>query len=186
MVRQMFHTQERRQDMLYAPMKCLREDAWLGEGYYFWYDVQDAEYWGRVSKTTTGYYEVYSSKIDCSKVLDTVFNEEQYLYWLNQIEKVSSMFTERTGQKPTLKEVNEFFKEWGTWKELDGILFQDLPNSETLNLVAPVEVERGGGKKWKRYFAYRKRIQLAVYNLKALQSFELQTISDCFEPVDNQ
>lgn len=33
-----------------GPFKCRREDAWLGEGYYFWDSfVELAHWWGRES-----------------------------------------------------------------------------------------------------------------------------------------
>ncbi len=32
----MFHTQEKREIALTAPILCVRSDAWLGEAYYFW------------------------------------------------------------------------------------------------------------------------------------------------------
>ena len=38
-----FHTQESREKELSFPQKCLREDAWLGEAYYFWKEIEDAE-----------------------------------------------------------------------------------------------------------------------------------------------
>ncbi len=33
----------------YGPIKCVRKDAWLGEGYYFWEEfVENAHLWGRI------------------------------------------------------------------------------------------------------------------------------------------
>jgi len=49
-----------------------RKDAWLGEAYYFWDDLEDAHKWGTKSKKDTGYYEIYKAKINCEDVLDII------------------------------------------------------------------------------------------------------------------
>lgn len=174
MVREMFHTQEHRDQKLINPIICLRDDAWLGEAYYFWYDEFDAHRWGKTSKTKTGQYEIYSSEINCDNVLDTVFKEEHYLFWLKQIEKVATKILENTGEKPTLKEINDYFKERATWVEVDGIMFQDLPSNPEFLLVKPIQYRYK-----KRAFIYRKRIQLAVYNLKIVGHFVRLTVENC-------
>lgn len=174
MIRELYHTQEHRQNELTAPMKCCRDDAWLGEAYYFWADKFDADRWGSMNKRRTGYYEVYLSKIQCDKVLDTVFNENHYYFWLKQIEKVALKFIKKTGEKPTLKEINDYFKEKGQWDEVDGIMFQDLSNNFDFLLVKPIEYP---GKR--RPFVYKKRIQVAVYNLDIILSFALHKTEKC-------
>ena len=88
-VRVMYHTQEKRPVRLSTPIICVRDDAWLGDGYYFWNDLADAEQWGQNSKKRTGWYEIYNASIDCSTILDTVFNEEHYQFWLKQVEKAA-------------------------------------------------------------------------------------------------
>jgi hypothetical protein len=153
----MFHTQEKREAILTAPIMCVRSDAWLGEAFYFWYDKSDAKEWGNNSKRKTGFFDIYKSDIESDNILDTVFNEEHYLFWLGEIEKVGKFLTQKTKRKPTLKEINQYFKERATWDEVDGIMFQDIPKSETKSLI--------------REFYYRKRIQLAVYNVKIINTF---------------
>lgn len=76
MIRTVFHTQECRTVKLISPIMYYREDAWLGEAYYFWYDEFDAHRWGETSKRKTGSYEIYKAKVNCENILDTVFNEE--------------------------------------------------------------------------------------------------------------
>ena len=174
MLRTMFHTQEHRNKVLEKPIKCYREDAWLGEAFYFWYDLDNAYRWGVTSKKKTGKFEIYEAKINCKKVLDTVFNEEQYLFWLRQIEKVAAKITKSTGEKPTLKEINDYFKEKGQWSEVAGIMFQDLPNNFDFLLVKPIKYRKG-----LRPFVYKKRIQLALYNEECLEDFSLSMTADC-------
>lgn len=166
MIRKMYHTQEKRDTTLTSPCICVRDDAWLGEGHYYWYNEEDACIWGKNSKKRTGFYEVFISEINCEDVLDTVFNEEHYLFWLKQIEKVALKIVKATGEKPSLKELNDYFKERGTWTEVSGIMFQDLPNYFNLSMVKPIQY----GEK-KRTFNYKKRIQLVVYNLKIVLTF---------------
>ena len=68
-----YHTQEcRGTEKLTHPIKCQRDDAWFGEASYFWDGLDDANFWGKVSKRATGKYDVYSSKIIIDDFLDTV------------------------------------------------------------------------------------------------------------------
>ena len=76
------------------------------------------------------------------------FNEEHYFFWLKQLEKVAKSFILKTKIKPTLKELNDYFKERGTWGDVDGIQFQDLPTNVNHLLVKPIEYRKG--KRWKR------------------------------------
>lgn len=174
MKRIMFHTQEHRTKQLKKPKECLREDAWLGDAYYFWYDEFDADRWGHTSKNKNGKYEVYKAEIDCENTLNTVFDEEHYLFWLTQIEKVALILIKKTKEKPTLKEINDYFKEKGNWDELDGILFQDLPTNLNSLLVKPIQYRNK-----KVPFVYRKRIQIAIYNLEIIGNFNLYKVEDC-------
>ena len=161
----MFHTQEKREKRLTTPIKCCDKMAWLGEGFYFWYEESDAHYWGSDKKYRTGRYEIYRAEVDRENVMDTVFNEKHYQFWKKQIEKVAKSFSKKTGMKPSLKEINEYFRERATWDKVDGILFQDLPTSQQHSLV-------------ERFF-YRKRIQLVAFNLKIVSNFTLYGTYDC-------
>lgn len=133
--RKSFHTQEKRIDILDSPVKCTRSDAWLGNGYYFWDDEQDAINWGHNSKKRTGYFQVYRADINCENVLDTVFNEDHYRFWLKQVEKAAKHFLRKTGIKPSIKDINDYFQKRAMWNEVDGIMFQDLPANEDFLLV---------------------------------------------------
>ncbi len=165
-IRVMYHTQEKRGTRLSEPIICVRDDAWLGNGYYFWHDLDDAEQWGQKSKKKTGWYEIYDADIDCTSILDTVFNEEHYRFWLKQVEKAAKVIVKKTGLKPTIKEINAYFKDRGGWgDEVAGILFQDIPTNQTYLLV--------------QQFYYRKRIQLAVYKLEIIANFAFLKEDKC-------
>ncbi len=161
----MYHTQEKRQYRLTDPIICTKDNAWLGDAYYFWKEEVDAIHWGNKSKKRTGKYEVYKARIDHTNVLDTVFNEEHYRFWLVQIEKAAKKITKKTGYKATIKEINQYFKNKAKWSEItSGILFQDIPKSADL-LVTD--------------FFYRKRIQLAVYDKQIIKEFTFHLEDEC-------
>ena len=165
--RTMYHTQEFRGTQITAAIPTYRDDAWLGAGCYFWYDLEDAHAWGKSSKQKTGQYAVYESIIAVDKVLDTVFNEAHYLFWLNLIEQFADAFIE-SGRHATLSELNAFLKERSKLRHYyAGVMFQDLPNGAHTTKIAPIPNPSGRI----RYFLYRKRIQLVVYDATIILSF---------------
>lgn len=159
-----YHTQEKRRMKLNAPIKCTRKDAWLGNGFYFWYSYEDSVLWGMKSKRNTGRYEIYKGLVKNESILDTVFNEEQYNFWVRQIEKAALVIFKMTSFPPKIKEINEYFSDHKIFKEIKGILFQDLPMNET-NLVQGLY--------------YKKRIQLVLFTLDNLLEFEFLEQGDC-------
>jgi hypothetical protein len=168
-----YHTQECRDKELKNPIKCLRDDAWLGEAFYYWFEIEDAEYWGYVSKKTTEYFEIYESTIEFDNILDTVFNEEHYFFWYKQLEKAAKEIISKTKIKPTIKEINDYFIEKALWN-VDGIQFQDLPSNPNQLLIKPIEY-----KKKIIVFPYRKRIQIAIYNQEVIKTFSLFKKEKC-------
>ena len=160
-----FHTQESRYKTLDEPVICTADNAWLGEAYYFWTDEDDAVYWGIKSKRRTGQYEVYEAEIQTDEILDTVFNKEHYHFWLKQIERTAKNFVKKTGSRPSLKEINDYFKDKNIWTKLDGILFQDISKNPVHYLV--------------KEFQYKKRIQLALYNKEKIINFVLRHTGEC-------
>ena len=165
MIRKGYHTQEHRTKSLIEPIQCLKGNAWLGAAYYFWIEEDDALFWGDVAKRSTGKYDVYCCEIDCENILDTVFNEEHYSFWLKNIEKVAKKFVKSTGSKPTIKEINEYFLENKVWESLDGIMFQDISKNAVHFIV--------------KEFQYKKRIQIALYNKDKLTKFAHHFTGDC-------
>lgn len=164
--RKMFHTQGFSEPYLTEPIPCIREDAWLGKGFYFWDEENDAILWGINGKKSFKKYTIYIATIDCENVLDTVFNEEHYTFWFNSIEKAVNVLTKKGGRKPTIADVNEYFLERGGWSEkITGILFQDLPSNETISKVVGLY--------------YRKRIQLAAYKTEIITNFAHHYNGDC-------
>lgn len=162
MQREMFHTQEKRNSRLYQPVLCTRKDAWLGHGYYFWDDMYDADVWGSYSKNRTGRYEVYVGVIDSEKILDTVFSEHDYQFFLTAIKRVIDDCKSKSGRNPSIADVCSFIMNVAKWNTaMDGVLFSDSPNTEIAR------------------FNYRKRIQMVLYNLKCLVSFKFLKEDHC-------
>jgi len=154
-VRKMYHTQGYRKPFLTGPLICTRDNAWLGDGYYFWYSEEDALEWGGHAKRKYPGYVVYTAKIICDDILDTVFNEDHYKFWLKSIDKISDSIYKNTGKRPHIKELNQYLKERATWNSVSGIMFQDVP--KTLSKVIS--------------FYYRKRIQLVAFDLEIVKNF---------------
>lgn len=153
-----YHTQEcRGTDKLSNPINCTRDDAWFGDASYFWESKDDADYWGKVSKRATGKYDVYASTLKVDDFLDTVFNEKHYYAWLSSIEKLALKFKMELGMELSLKDLNNYFKTKGLYKDIDGVIFQDISNNSEHYLIKGMQ--------------YKKRIQLAVFNKKAIKEF---------------
>lgn len=158
MVKKSYHTQENRgTQKLQNPIICVRSDAWFGKAFYFWESIDDADYWGKVAKSATKTFDVYCSNIDCSDFLDTVFNESHYRVWLDSIEKLALKFRMELGKDLSLKELNDYFKNKGLYKNVGGVIFQDISLKESHYLI--------------RGMQYKKRIQLAVFNEESLKDF---------------
>ena len=154
-----YHTQEKRNKCLDSPIVCDKDNAWLGQAYYFWENEDDAVFWGVKFKQRTGEYDIYKAEIITEDILDTVFDREHYIFWIKQIEKAAKFFIKKTGSKPTLKEINDFFYERNIWTDVDGILFQDISEKPIHFMV--------------KEFQYKKRIQLALYNNEKITTFAL-------------
>lgn len=170
-----YHTQEFRYDSeLSVPLKCTMDNAWLGMGYYFWIDLEFAQYWGEDFKSKkNGYYDIYTAQIDINNCINAVFNEEHYLFFRRCIEKSIEHFTKHN-LPVTLKEIHEFLLN-KFWKEhgITGILYDDLPynpNNKANRKYSVVEYKEYHQIK---YFYYKKRIQIVVFNLKNVHNFEL-------------
>lgn len=165
LIREMYHTQEKWKYYLTSPILTTNQDAWLGEGYYFWYYQNDAVWWGRTAKKRRGYYQVYKARIECKNVLDTVFNEEHYTFWIKNIERAIAKYIKSDKNSLPLKYINDFFKEKGFLNNIDGVMFQDISENPDNWIV--------------KKFQYKKRIQLAVYNLQIMSNFALEFEAEC-------
>lgn len=159
-----YHTQECRvEGVLDAPKECNRKDAWLGKGYYFWVDLDFAHYWGEDFKMATGSYDIYMADIDDELLLDTVFNEEGYDFFISKIEKTINHLKAIGVKEVDLHSVNRYLTEnvWTSIK-ITGIIFEDVPKntkSRTFSEIPPLH--------------YRKRIQVNVFNKEIINNFVL-------------
>jgi len=174
-----FHTNEHRGNTLKAPVLALGNSQWLGDGFYFWQHYKFAEEWGfnRICKKKK-YQDGILNKFDIYKAdlqinfsndafLDTVFNETDYYKFLEKVEYFADIYFKRIRRKPTLEEFNDFIQDFGIWKNIKAIRFQDLPtNNETTYLKI-------------KGFYYKKRIQIVVYDVTIIRSFVLHSTFDC-------
>jgi hypothetical protein len=164
MVKEMYHTQEKWDRVLTKPVISNDPEAWLGVASYFWYDLDDAHYWGLTMKNQKGEFEVYNATITTDNLLDTVFNETHYLFWLKNIEAAVKRFA-KMGVEANLTIVNEYFRDKEKWTKFDGIMFQDVSTNEDR---LPINK-----------FYYRKRIQVGVYNQDIISNFALRYSCMC-------
>ena len=160
----MYHTQEKWGIHLTDPIICTDPEAWLGEAYYFWYSLDDSHYWGMKMKRKTGYFEVYHAEINCDNLLDTVFNEEHYTFWLKNIESALKKFA-KANIKASLTVINEYFKDKDIWTKFDGIMFQDVSTNPDRYAISK--------------FYYKKRIQLGIFNKGIINNFALRYDCRC-------
>lgn len=157
MDRIMYHTQQDRGYILEGPCLCSRKDAWLGTAYYFWGDEIDAIRWGYDSKNNK--FQIYNARIISENVLDTVYNEEHYDFFIKSLQKVVDKCIKLTGRKPCIEHLCEYFNERANWKkEIDVILISDNPSGSRETLPIPI----------------RRRIQAAVYNEQCIHDFNLK------------
>lgn len=157
-----YHTQEYRGTTLDAPVKCISDKAWLGDGYYFWLEEEFSMYWGEDFKTLTGFYDVYKAHIEDNGIMNMTFCEEDYFFVKNNINKLIDDLKAK-GVTINLKEVHRLLKDkfWIPLK-VNGIIYDDLPvnsyrKSRNYSLLSP--------------FYYVKRIQLVVFNKSIIHNF---------------
>ena len=161
--KEVYHTLENRAIPAEGPILCNRNNAWLGTAYYFWFDINDAHIWGGISYKNKD-YEIYSANINSDKILDTVFNEKDYNFWVSQLEKVASDVYKKTGQKPKVRNINSLIMKILNSIDnnlIEAIMFQDLPFSQYLLIEG---------------YNYKKRIQIAVYKKEIIINFKLLNI----------
>lgn len=162
-----YHTQEFRsmEQALAVPIMCKTSDAWLGYGYYFWVHLEFAHYWGKDRKKRTGQYDIYSAEIDEENMINACFDEQGYFFFKKSIEDAIEMFKSK-GLKITLSEVQRYLVEkfWPT-VGVTGIIYDDLPQKiqapgRIYSVIPPLY--------------YKKRIQIAVFNVKNIVNFEIK------------
>lgn len=162
-----YHTQEYRGESswLKAPLQCDHKNAWLGIGYYFWTEIDFAEYWGQDSKSgQTGYYDIYTAHLNCEKCINTVFDEAGYYFFRDSIEETIE-FMKDSGVTISLEQINRFLAE-RIWVRLgiEGIIYDDKPRNprnpeRKYSLIPPLY--------------YKKRIQIVIFDMKNIHGFKL-------------
>ena len=126
-----YHVQEYRPTELEHPIKCCDRDAWLGFGFYFWLEVLFAHYWGQDKKSSgkSGSYDIYIADLNIEKCLNTVFNEEHYLFFIEMIEGAIKYLKSKK-KNLSLSEVHCYLSEI-IWNKLgiEGIVYDDKPTN---------------------------------------------------------
>ena len=161
-----YHTQECRVEKLDQPLKSAN-DARLGVGYYFWIEEDFAHNWGKIKKSQSGAYDIYTADLNIKKCLNTVFNEKHYLFFRIMIKEVIQQFKNK-GISANLEEVNRFLCD-NVWQafEIKCIIYDDKPTNKPKKNLIYSEIPD---------LYYNKRIQLAIFDLEDISNFELYLI----------
>lgn len=160
----LFHTLERRAGILKFPALASGSEQWLGDGFYFWQDIEFAEWWGKKMKCKKRYpssYDIYNVSIDFDHddFIDTVFNETDYREFIKNVELFAQKYHSKFRRKPSLEEFNDFISDNNIWDEIGVIRFQDVPENNKLVKVND--------------FYYKKRIQIRVNKPELITNFAL-------------
>jgi len=157
-----YHTLEHRNEILKHPVKCVRDDARLGFAYYFWIEEDFAHFWGQIKQTD---YDVYTATLNIKNCLNTVFNEEHYLFFRIVIKEAIQQFKKRGVSSVTLEMVNIFLAK-NFWQKygIECIIYDDKPTNKPKKNLIYSEIPD---------LYYNKRIQVAVFDAKDIQNFKL-------------
>ena len=163
-----YHSQEYRPTELTSPIKCIAKDAWLGPGFYFWVEEIYAQYWGEDKKIygKSKSFDIYSAKLNIENCLNTVFNEEHYLFFKEMIEAAINNCKSKNKKKSiSLEEVHTFLAK-NVWSKLgiEGIFFDDKPTNPKNKSRVYSEIPD---------LYYKKRIQVVIFDTKNIKNFEL-------------
>ena len=161
-----YHSQEYRPTELTRPIKCFAKDAWLGIGYYFWIEMMYTHFWGQDKKSSgaSKSYDVYKASLKIENCLNTVFNEEHYLFFRAMVkETIKNLKKQKI--PVSLELVNKYlFENVWTKQGIEGIIFDDKPtNPKNKNRVYSEIPD----------LYYEKRIQVVIFELKNINNFEL-------------
>ena len=155
------HSQEFRYPILKFPIPGEGYEQWLGDGYYFWEDLEFAKWWGKTHKINNTHkkYSVFCTQLTFEEddFIDTVFNEQDYKNFVCKIEKFANKYYAEFGEKPTLEEFNDFVEDYNLWSDIKVIRFQDISNNVSLLKV--------------RGYYYKKRIQIRVIDPQIITNF---------------
>jgi hypothetical protein len=160
-----YHTQEWRPERLEFPLRGKSEEAWLGVGYYFWVEIEFADYWGQDKKKfKTGFYDVYKADIEEENLLNASFDEKTYFRFRQMIEDTISHFKSRNKPITLLKATSFLADNFWTKHNVKGIIYDDLPQN-------PVAKGRIYSEIPPLYF--KRRIQIVVFDRDIIHNFAI-------------
>ncbi|MDD4698439.1 MAG: hypothetical protein PHR52_13000 [Fermentimonas sp.] len=109
----LFHTIEDRdnpdQIESHAPFKCIRNDAWLGDGYYFWDTfIENAHWWGK--KVKPGGYVILEYQCDSNS--NKLFDLQGNMNHVSQFKEIVELLRKQRllNEKTTVPWVIEYLK----------------------------------------------------------------------------
>jgi hypothetical protein len=121
-----YHTADNSKGELHKPLYCVKEDAWLGAGYYFWAEKMFADDWAEIKNYL--YYDIYSAEIDKNKCIDLTDPKKSVLYYEN-IKKLLHDLRKKTNKKITNKTLFSYLRKKINNKII-GIMYDKAPKSK--------------------------------------------------------
>lgn len=160
---------------MYAPRRPGAGDQWLGEGFYFWQELEFAHFWGKshVCKNNSQ-YEIYSAKLladfkNDERFLDLVYDEAAYKRFEKIIDDFGTRYYRLFKKTPELSDFNDFAQDQDIWHDILAIRFNDNPTHNNYNsLILKI-----------KGIPYKKRIQIVVFELSIISNFVRLSVNSC-------
>ncbi|MBV6484224.1 MAG: hypothetical protein KFKLKKLM_00716 [Flavobacteriales bacterium] len=118
-----------------GPFLCSRDNAWLGEGYYFWdYHIELAHWWGEPERS--GYREYIICQAFCTldneKCWDLHNKGQHRDEFIQALEMIISLRISRKPHEITVDQVIEFLKKRNAFQKYEAIRVMGV-NSANFN-----------------------------------------------------
>jgi hypothetical protein len=149
----------------WGPRMCFRDNAWLGEGYYFWDgDIYWAHDWGK--KVKRGYM-IFEGEITIDEnTYDLVGSVAHKLEFAAIMHEIESKLV-KPGQTITVPKVIEYIKKYAGFP-YNSIRAADYPGSRAQ------QISFGG--KWKEFMYLYERVQICLINKNNLNLHSFKVI----------
>lgn len=165
----------------HGPYKCIRSDAWLGCGYYFWYYQQFAHWWGKVAKWDlnkgSGYF-ICSILCDLSPnhTLDLAFDPDMIEDFATIVENyIEEFINNQRTVKPSDLTSRAIFEDISNWydTEIKAVMLKtDGAVGEEYSNILP-RIKFGN---YKAHYSVYPEVQICVINPDIFRKTSFQII----------
>ena len=170
MITKGYHTLEDRDNVdeieTGGPKRCVRKDAWLGDGYYFWDgDIEWAHQWGK--SYYLGKYLIFQGEIAINEeTYDLYGNTNQKMEFKALVQELIKNGTFNNIRNVKVPEVIEYLKKYIGF-DYNSIRAADITNKA-------LEISFGG--KYKEFMYVNERVQVCLITKKNLTSRSFKVV----------